>query len=183
LHFAVRHGSLTVATVLTAAGCDIAVHNSSDCSAVDLLTTNFVTVLTVLDRCDALRIKEADVHAPPLLRAERLCLSNEAAVLNKLAEYRALAVAMRDKLQARIDALPQHKQVARHAILTGVAVPADTSIELSKEQLLLELRDGCDAVACHSDPRLLPLHSSAADGVSSTAVRDSNSSSTMLAAV
>jgi Ankyrin repeats (many copies) len=185
LHLAVRHGSLTVATVLIAAGCDIAVHNSSGCSAVDLLTTYFVTVLAVLDRCDALRIKEADVHAPPLLRAERLCLSNEAAVLNKLAEYRALAVAMRDKTQARIDALPQHKQIARYAVLTGVAVPAETSIELSKEQLLLELRDGCDAVACHSDPRLLPLHSTGIDGVRSVANadRDSSSSSTTLAAV
>jgi hypothetical protein len=177
---AVRFGSLTVATVLTAAGCDIAVQNSAGCSAVDLLTDNFVTVLALLDRCDALRIKEADVHAPPLLRAERLCISNEAAVLSKLAEYRALAVAMRDALQARIAALSQHKQVERHAVLTGVAVPVDTSTELSKESLLLELRDGCDAVACHSHPRL-PLHSN--DVTSSSSENDGSSNSTTLAAV
>jgi Ankyrin repeats (many copies) len=181
LHLAVRYGSLTVATVLTAAGCDIAVQNSSGCSAVDLLTDNFVTVLALLDKCDALRVKEADVRAPPLLRAERLCLSNEAAVLSKLAEYRALAVAMRNTLQARIDALSQHKQIERHAVLTGIAVPVATSTELSKESLLLELRDGCDAVACHSDPRL-PLHSSV-DANCSAAESGGSSDSTTLAAV
>jgi hypothetical protein len=182
LHLAVRYGSLTVATVLTAAGCDIAVQNSAGCSAVDLLTDNFVTVLALLDRCDALRIKEADVHAPPLLRAERLCLSNEAAVLSKLAEYRALAVEMRDTLQARIDALSQHKQIERHAVLTGVPVPVQTSTELSKEPLLLELRDSCDAVASHSDPRLLPLHSSVS-ATGSAAESGGSSDSTTLAAV
>jgi hypothetical protein len=182
LHLAVRYGSLTVATVLTAAGCDIAVQNSAGCSAVDLLTENFVVVLALLDRCDALRIKEADVHAPPLLRAERLCLSNEAAVVSKLVEYRALATTMRDTLHARIDALSQHKQIERHAVLTGIAVPVDTSTELSKEPLLLDLRDSCDAVACHSDPRLLPLLSRVSV-TSSAAESDGNSNSTTLAAV
>jgi hypothetical protein len=181
LHLAVRYGSLTVATVLTAAGCDIAVQNSSSCSAVDLLTTNFVTVLALLDRCDTLRIKEAGV--PPLLRAERLCLSNEAAVLSKLAEYRALAITMRDTLQTRIDALSQHKQIERHAVLTGVAVPVDTSTELSKETLLLELRDSCDAVACHSDPRLLPLKSLHSSASASSAAESDDDNRTTLAAV